>query len=249
MTILIGTSGFSYDHWSDGIFYPPKLPKTKWLEFYSEHFPTVELNVTFYRLPKKEAFIGWYKNSPDNYNFVLKGSRYITHIKRLKDPKDSLKRFFERAVGLKEKLSAVLWQLPPSMHFDIERLAEFIKALGKYRSVRHAFEFRHSSWWCDETFNLLSTNNMTFCHADYLREDTVDIPDELPFHYVRLHGISAARYSGDYPVKVIKKWADKIVGWNQKKKDIYVFFNNDASGYAVKNAMQLMKEIKKLCEH
>lgn len=235
--IHIGTSGFSYDHWSDGVFYPPKLAKGKWLSYYAERFSCVELNVTFYRLPRPATYVTWYKHTPKGFQFILKGSRYITHIKRLKDTKDSLKIFFDQAKGLKKKFTVALWQLPPSMHRDIERLEGFLKHLKRYKRVRHAFEFRHASWWSDEIFDLLKENGMAFCHADYVKKVPENIPDDMPFHYVRFHGIGAARYSGNYSRKMLRKWAEKCREW--KRKDVYLFFNNDAEGYAVKNAREL----------
>lgn len=237
--ILIGTSGFSYDHWSDGVFYPPKLAKRKWLAFYAEHFPCVELNVTFYRLPKPATYVTWHEHTPEKFQFALKGSRYITHVKRLKDAKDSLHIFFEQAKGLKRKFTTALWQLPPSMHFDCDRLRDFLKHLKKYQRVRHAFEFRHESWWCDEVFDLLRKDGMAFCHADYVKNIPNDIPDDMPFHYARFHGIGAARYAGNYSNKMLDEWARKCRRWKRKNKDVYVFFNNDAEGFAVKNAQTL----------
>lgn len=242
--ILIGTSGFSYDHWSDGVFYPPKLAKTKWLPYYAEHFPVVELNVTFYRLPKAETFVSWYDKSPEKFQFVLKGSRYITHIKRLKDVEDSIRIFFDQAKGLKNKLAVALWQLPPSMHLDVDRLDKFLKRLKKYKKVRHAFEFRHDSWWCEEAFEMIKKYDMAFGHADYLKKVPENIPDDMPFHYVRFHGIGAARYSGDYPEDMLGEWAKKIRRWKRLKRDAYLFFNNDSFGFAVKNAKELMAMVK-----
>ncbi len=239
--ILIGTSGFSYDHWADGVFYPPKLAKTKWLEFYAEHFPAVELNVTFYRLPRAETFVSWHQKVPEKFQFVLKGSRYITHIKRLKDVKESLRIFFDQARGLKDQFTVALWQLPPSMHLDIDRLDGFLKLLKKYKKVRHAFEFRHAGWWCDEAFALMRKYDVAFSHADYIKNIPQDIPDDMAFHYVRFHGIGAQRYSGDYPKEMLKEWAAKIRRWKRQKRDAYLFFNNDSFGYAVKNAKELMR--------
>ena len=123
--ILIGTSGYNYPHWWNGVFYPSDLPQRKWLEYYAEYFDTVELNVSFYRLPKKEVFEGWYKRTPKHFLFAVKGSRFITHIKRLKDCRDPLSLLFEHASPLKEKLGVVLWQLPPRFKFQKERLEEF----------------------------------------------------------------------------------------------------------------------------
>lgn len=242
--IHIGTSGFSYDHWSNGVFYPPKLAKRKWLSYYAEFFSCVELNVTFYRLPKPSTYATWHEHTPKNFQFILKGSRYITHIKRLKDTKDSLKVFFDQAKGLKKKFTVALWQLPPSMHLDIDRLQVFLKHLKGYKRVRHAFEFRDVSWWCDEVFDLLRENGMTFCHADFVKKAPDNIPGNMPFHYVRFHGIDAARYSGNYSKGMLKKWAEKCRGWKQKKKNAYLFFNNDAEGYAIKNAQELQTSIK-----
>lgn len=242
--ILIGTSGFSYDHWADGVFYPPTLAKAKWLEFYAARFPTVELNVTFYRLPKETTFVGWHTHTPKDFQFALKGSRYITHVKRLKDTGESLRIFFDQAKGLKKKFTVALWQLPPAMRLDIDRLGSFLKQLKKYKRVRHAFEFRHASWWCDEVFELVRTHGMAFCHADYLSEVPHAIPDDMPLHYIRFHGIGAARYAGDYSKEMLENWAKRIRGWNKRKKDCYIFFNNDASGFAVKNAQELIEMLR-----
>lgn len=239
MTILIGTSGFSYDHWSDGVFYPPKLAKGKWLSYYAEQFAIVELNVTFYRLPKALTYVTWHDHTPKDFQFVLKGSRYITHMKRLKDAKDSLRIFFDQARGLKKKFTVSLWQLPPSMHLDLDRLKEFLKHLKKYKGVRHAFEFRHESWWCDEAFELLARNGMAFSHADYVKKPPDTIPDDMPFHYVRFHGIGAAKYAGNYSKRMLEGWSTRCRRWKRKKKDAYLFFNNDAHGYAVRNALEL----------
>lgn len=239
--ILIGTSGFSYDHWTNGVFYPPKLARTKWLGFYADRFPAVELNVTFYRLPGAETFIGWHAHTPAKFQFALKGSRYITHIKRLKDVREPLRSFFDRAKGLKNKFTVALWQLPPAMHRDLDRLNGFIRQLKKFRKVRHVFEFRHAGWWCDEVFDMLREHGMGFCHADYLTDVPKEIPDEMPFHYVRFHGIGAQMYAGDYPNDMLADWAARIGRWKRRAKDVYVFFNNDAAGFAVKNARELME--------
>ena len=154
MSIFVGTSGFNYDDWGDGVFYPEKLPQRKWLEHYSKFFDTVELNVTFYRLPSLAAFKSWRERTPKNFHFALKGSRYITHIKRLKDVKKSLKIFFEQSAPLKTKTKVVLWQLPPKMKCDLARLKNFVKLLKHYKKPYHVFEFRHESWINDDVFSL-----------------------------------------------------------------------------------------------
>ncbi|MFN3467773.1 MAG: DUF72 domain-containing protein, partial [Candidatus Brocadiales bacterium] len=163
----MGTSGFIYPHWGNGVFYPEGLPQRRWLEYYAEYFDTVELNVAFYRLPTEVAFRSWYKRTPKGFAFALKGSRFITHVKRLKDCQEPLELYFGRARLLKEKLSVVLWQLPPRYKKDVQRLETFIKFLKPYASYRHAFEFRDASWMSEEVYKLLSEADMALCEADW----------------------------------------------------------------------------------
>jgi uncharacterized protein YecE (DUF72 family) len=150
--IWIGTSGYYYKHWQ-GVFYPLKLPQRKQLEYYSQFFDTVELNVTFYRLPQEKAFLSWYERTPKDFLFTIKGSRFITHIKRLKDCTEPVKRFFEKASLLKEKLGMILWQLPPNFKCNLNRLKDFLDALYPYTDYHHTFEFRHPSWFCPQSYN------------------------------------------------------------------------------------------------
>ncbi|MEW6409484.1 MAG: DUF72 domain-containing protein [Nitrospirota bacterium] len=238
MSIYIGTSGYNYRHWADGVFYPSGLPQRKWLEFYTEYFNTVELNVTFYRLPSDKVFTGWYKRTPADFRFAVKGSRFITHIKRLKDASDALKIFFERVVNLKEKLSVILWQLSPAFKADTERLGEFIKMLREFH-VRNVFEFREESWFSAEIFDLLRENNISFCMADY-PDFGVKVPPTADFVYIRRHG-EGGSYATSYSNKALKRAASDIKRWSKEGKDVYIYFNNDAFGYAVKNAMELKK--------
>ena len=150
MSIYIGTSGYNYKHWSNGLFYPKGLPQNRWLEYYSSYFNAVELNVSFYRLPKKEVFQKWKRQTPEEFYFVVKGNRYITHIKRLKDSLIPLKRFFANASGLGKKVALVLWQLPPNAKIDTERLELFcenIREIRYARDIGHVFEFRNRSWF------------------------------------------------------------------------------------------------------
>ena len=150
--IRIGTSGWHYGHWA-GPFYPADLPKDKWLEYYAQHFDTVEINNTFYHLPKEQSLKRWHKLAPKDFIYSVKANRYITHIKRLKDSQEVLDRFFGRVRLLKKKLGPVLYQLPPGLHKDLGRLESFIKLLPKQRPS--VFEFRHESWYCEDTFELL----------------------------------------------------------------------------------------------
>ncbi len=238
--IYIGTSGYSYQHWKD-IFYPEDVKQNKWLEYYSQHFNTVELNVTFYRLPGEKIFSGWYERTPKDFLFVVKGSRYITHIKKLNDCKDPLNLLMSRAELLKEKLGVILWQLSPSFKIDIEKLEKFLIISSNLKVCRQAFEFRHQSWFCKEVYDLLKKYNVALCIADSSRwpqseEITAD------FVYLRFHG-GKELYGSEYSDRELKVWAEKIKRW-QKTKDIYVYFNNDAHGYAVENAKTLKKLTK-----
>jgi uncharacterized protein YecE (DUF72 family) len=237
--IRIGTSGYNYKHWADGVFYPSGLSQKKWLEFYSEHFNTVELNVTFYRLPKKKIFLNWYKRTPKGFHFVIKGNRFITHIKKLKDCDGPVKLFFQEARGLKEKLKVILWQMPPSLKIDIKKLESFCKLLKTICSedVRYAFEFRERSWFTKEVYKLLENFNYTLCIADspqwpLVKRMTSDLV------YLRFHG-GRRLYGSQYSKEELENWAKDINGWIRENKNVYAFFNNDARGYAVKNAKQL----------
>jgi len=232
--LYIGTSGFSYTHWQEGVFYPKGLPKAKQLEYYTEHFQTVELNNSFYHLPLAKTFQGWRQRTPPYFIFAVKASRYISHIKKLKGCRQPWRLFISRAKKLEEKLGPILFQLPPSWQINIKKLEEFLKILPKKYS--YVFEFRHQSWFCREMFQLLKKYNIALCLADsakwpYQEEVTAD------FVYLRFHG-SHSVYSSNYPNQELKKWAAKIKKW-LKNKDVYVYFNNDACGYAVKNALTL----------
>jgi uncharacterized protein YecE (DUF72 family) len=242
--ILIGTSGYNYPHWWNGVFYPPGLPQRKWLEFYAEYFDTVELNVSFYRLPKKEIFEGWYKRTPKKFSFTIKGSRFITHIKRLKDCREPLTLLLDHASPLKEKLGVMLWQLPPRFKFQKERLEEFcvlLSTLPRSKTLHHVFEFRDESWFLQEVFRILEEFNFAFCIAHgsgftLIERITSD------FVYLRLHG-SETLYASNYSDKELYEWADKIRGWGKKNKPVFVYFNNDAYGFAIKNALTLKKMV------
>ena len=234
--IYIGTSGFSYAHWEKGVFYPLDLPKAKQLEYYSKNFQTVELNNPFYHLPLAKTFQSWYQRTPHDFIFAVKASRYISHIKKLKGCGQPWRLFISRAEKLKEKLGPILFQLPASWKVDIKRLEGFLKILPKKH--QYSFEFRHQSWFCQEVYQLLKKHKIALCLADsnkwpYQEELTAD------FIYLRCHG-SHYLYSSKYTDQELKKWAAKIKKW-LKNRDVYVYFNNDANGYAVKNAQTLKK--------
>jgi len=233
--IFIGTSGYSYPHWKQ-VFYPDGCRKGQWLEYYAGRFNSVELNVTFYRLPKKDTFLSWYNRTPADFVFILKGSRYITHIKKLEDCAQALDLFFERSSPLKEKLRCILWQLPPSLKKNRSRLNDFLALLtGKAKKLDHCFEFRHSSWLSGDIFALLEKYKAGLCipdSPDYPSSDKIT----SDFLYFRFHG-SRYLYSSGYTDRELKKWVDKTLLWLDNIQTLYAFFNNDQKGFALKNAL------------
>ncbi len=239
----IGCSGFVYRHWR-GVFYPEELSQYRWLEYYAEKFDTVELNVTFYRLPNPSSFKSWKKRTPDDFIFVIKGSKLITHQKMLKDVESAVDELIERASLLEAKLGPILWQLKPSHKIDLEVLKDFTALLKeKYPNLRHAFEFRNKTWFEPEVYKILKKANMTFCHADW----PTNLPqpsDDFPYIYIRRHGPEGQAYRGCYSEKQLKDLAKKIKKWLNQGKDVYVYFNNDIEGYAPQNALQLKKLIE-----
>ena len=235
----IGTSGWHYEDWWE-LFYPADLPKSKWLEFYARHFPTVELNNSFYRLPSEKAFVNWREASPPCFIFAVKASRFITHIKRLKDSQEPLQNFLKRADLLGDKLGPLLYQLPPNMKRDDERLERFLGILfGRYR---HVFEFRHESWFDDEVFDILKRYNAGWCVFDMpdLASPAVATAD---FAYVRFHG-SAGLYSSNYSDKELSVLSERIAALGKGLKAVYVYFNNDIAGYALDNARTLTRLLR-----
>lgn len=238
--IHIGTSGWNYRHWV-GRFYPAHLPQNEWLSFYAKHFDTVEINNTFYHLPKIKTFNTWRETVPKNFLFALKASRFITHMKKLTAPKTSSKKLFNRMRRLEETLGPVLFQLPPGWSRNDERLARFLASLPT--GHQYVFEFRDVSWLTQDIYDLLRKYNAAFCIHDFRGERT---PKELTadFTYVRMHGPHRAAYSGSYPMRTLKDWAERIHEWQNQLTDVYVYFNNDAEGSAIQNALTL----RELCE-
>lgn len=234
--IFIGTSGWHYKHWR-GPFYPDKLPASKMLDFYTQHFHTVELNNTFYRLPQPNGLHNWRDSTPREFRFAMKGSRFLTHMKKLKDPATGIGRFFERADLLKQKLGPIVFQLPPHWTVDAERLDTFLKALP--RGHRYAFELRNPTWHSAEIYAILRRHRAAFCIFEIAGfrsgfEITAD------FTYVRLHGPDGA-YQGSYSEAALRQWAERIREWQDKLRAIYIYFDNDQAGYAPKNALELAK--------
>ncbi len=234
---LIGTSGWSYDHWK-GIFYPNDLGKRNWLEFYARSLGSVELNASFYRLPSKKIFRSWKDRTPDGFVFAVKMSRYVTHSKRLLNVDESLSIFFDALSGLGRKCSVVLIQLPPSLEFDLKRVGVFLDELtGNYVEHRFTVECRNQSWFNKGVYSLFRRYGIAFCISDtpcypYTEEITSD------FVYVRLHGHEQL-YRSCYSDGQLREWAEKVIEWNNLGRDVYVYFDNDANAYAVRNALRL----------
>jgi uncharacterized protein YecE (DUF72 family) len=230
----IGTSGWHYDHWRQ-LFYPDKLPKAKWLEFYSCHFTTVELNNSFYRLPSEEAFANWRDSSPANFTFAVKVSRFITHIKRLKNSEEPVDTFLGRAKILQQKLGPLLYQLPPNMHRDDDRLESFLSILPP--KLKHVIEFRHQSWLDDGVFEILRWHNAGLCVFD-MPGLSCPLVATADFAYIRFHG-STGLYSSCYSDEELAEWARRLGSLAPEVKEVYIYFNNDAEAFAVRNAVTL----------
>ena len=235
--IRIGTSGWHYNHWKE-LFYPKELPKNQWFEYYSKHFDTVEINNTFYQLPKEQTFENWHKQAPKDFLYTVKANRYITHIKRLKEPEESLERFFKRIRLLKDNLGPVLYQLPPNFHKDLDRLGTFIEHLPK--KIIAVFEFRHDSWFCEDTYKLLKRFNVGFCIHDLAGIPTPRVITS-DIIYIRFHG-PTGKYAGNYSKSALQNWAKWITEHIKKAHALYAYFNNDAHAYAVRNAKTLKEQ-------
>ena len=230
----IGTSGWHYEHWRE-LFYPSELPKGKWLQFYAGYFTTVELNNSFYRLPSEEAFVNWQKSSPNNFSYAVKVNRFITHIKRLRDVQVPLQNFMSRVQLLQNKLGPLLYQLPPNMKRNDRALEDFLAMLPYYH--RHVFEFRNKSWLSDDVFALLCRHGTGFCIFD-MPGFTSPLIATTDFAYIRFHG-STGLYWSCYSDEELSRWTRHIIELGRGLRAVYVYFNNDAEAYAVRNAQKL----------
>ncbi|MFZ5907042.1 MAG: DUF72 domain-containing protein [Nitrospirota bacterium] len=236
--VHIGTSGWYYQHWK-GTLYPEELSEKDYLKFYSRNFTTAEINNTFYQMPEKKTLSCWRDSVPSGFIFAVKASRYITHIKKLRDSKKSLFSLLTRIDVLNEKLGPVLFQLPPRWHKNTERLRYLLDILpGEYR---YTFEFRDSSWFCAEIYDMLEENQCAFCIYDL---DGMLSPKKITadFIYIRLHGPDGP-YKGEYAVSVLAGWAGAFSAWSRQGKEIYCYFDNDEKGFAGKNALELKEMI------
>jgi len=237
--IHIGTSGWHYDHWR-GPFYPQDLSAKAYLEYYMERFHTVEINNSFYQLPKEETLAVWRDTVPSGFIFTVKGSRYITHMKKLKDPEGAVALFLERVEVLGDKAGPILFQLPPRWRANPERLVSFLEALpGQFR---YAFEFRDPSWFNSEVYDILAGHGAAFCIYELGGQVS---PKEITadFVYVRLHG-PGGPYQGQYTTEVLAGWAGAFATWASQGKKVYCYFDNDEAGYAAQDAMNIQEMIQ-----
>ena len=232
--LLVGTSGWVYPHWR-GIFYPEDLPQKEWFSHYSRFFDTVEINYSFYQLPSRETFESWEQMAPPGFVFTVKANRFITHVKKLKDPQESVGRFYENLSGLGEKCAAVLYQLPPHWKLNLDRLREFLEVVPKrYRLV---FEFRDPLWLTEEVYLLLRNSGAVLCSADspVFPSPRITTAD---FAFFRMHAGSGTS-SPKYTKKELKKLTGEVGEHLEAGRDVFVYFNNDYKGFAIDNALTL----------
>jgi uncharacterized protein YecE (DUF72 family) len=240
--VQVGCSGWNYTDWRE-VVYPQGVPARRWLERYSELFDTVEVNATFYRLIKRESVANWVDQTPASFVFAVKASRFLTHVKRLADIDDPVKRFYERIEPLLEakRLGAVLWQLPETFHRDTHRLGELLPRLP---AGRHAFEFRHPSWFDREVYELLARHDAALVIGDHPRRGFQTLERTADWRYVRLHYGHRGR-RGNYSERELEQWAARLHGW-RSEGEVFVYFNNDWEAFAPRNAAWLEDRLRSL---
>jgi uncharacterized protein YecE (DUF72 family) len=232
--IRIGCSGWNYRHWR-GLFYPKDLPQRLWFGFYAEHFDTVEINNSFYRLPKAEIFGKWREQAPPGFCYAVKANRFLTQAKKLKDCEAPLQRMMAPFRALGDRLGPILYQLPPRFRINLERLEDFLKLAPK--DVVNVFEFRDSSWHRPETFALLDRYGASFCVHDMAGSASERIAVG-PIAYVRFHG-AAGKYWGRYSDETLLSWTDWMVAQAKDGRPVWAYFNNDSEAHAVHDAQTL----------
>jgi len=235
---LIGTSGWSYNHWK-GPFYPEKFPNNKMLKHYVKYFETVEVNSTFYRIPSTNTVQTWREETPEHFIFAIKANQFITHRKYLKDGQETTKKFFDVIEKLKPKLGPVLFQLPPNWRVNFKRLEKFVEILPK--QYLFAFEMRNPSWYVQDVIDLFKKFNIALCIHDFTGDLLLE-KITANFIYIRFHG-PVGHYYGKYSPDHLNLWAEKINKWLKQNIKIFTYFNNDAHGWAVENALELKNRI------
>jgi uncharacterized protein YecE (DUF72 family) len=233
--VHVGCSGWNYAHWRE-VVYPKGLPASRWLEHYATLFDTVEVNSTFYRLPRRDAVAHWVEQTPPAFVFAVKASRYLTHVKRLTDLGQGIERFYERIEPLtaSAKMGPVLWQFPANFHRDDERLAEALTALP---AGPHAFEFRHESWFVDDVYELLRDHNAALVIGDHPERPFQAHELTADWTFVRFHYGRRGR-NGNYSESELEEWKRRLAAW-RARAEVYAYFNNDWHGYAVRNGLWL----------
>lgn len=232
--LFIGSSGFSYDDWVDE-FYPLDIASNKRLNYYADHFNTVEINNSFYNLPKKETFKNWAESVGEDFVFAIKANRYITHMKNLMVDEKSINKLLDRAEPLGKKLGPILFQLPPQWNINLERFKNFVSLLPG--SQRFVFEFRNKTWYTDKVYQILEDSNIGFCIHDHQDGPS---PEKITadFIYLRFHG-PGGYYQSKYSDKELKNWKLKIMSYLKKDLAVFCYFNNDFQGFAIDNAKKL----------
>ena len=233
--LFIGTSGWVYKHWEDGIFYPAKTKSDEKLSYYAKQFNTVEINSTFYRQPLDQTYEKWFNSVPIDFIFSVKANKFITHTKRLSNCNDAVNKFTKGADILSRKVGPILFQLPPSLKKDVILLNSLLENL--YPKHAYSFEFRHESWFCDEIYDIFRSRNIALCQADSKRYPT-SCETTADFAYIRFHG-GEALYATDYKPDDLRIWADRITGLLKSGLKVYCYFNNDYHAFAIKNALEL----------
>jgi uncharacterized protein YecE (DUF72 family) len=241
--VHVGCSGWNYDDWR-GVLYPPRVGKPRWLGCYAREFETVEVNSTFYRLASRAATARWAGETPDDFVFAAKASRYLTHVRRLRAIEEGIDRYYERLAPLVEarKLGPVVWQLPPNFRRDDELLAGTLEVLATAPTTRHCFEFRHQSWFSDDVYELLRRHGAALVVGDHprwpfqARELTTD------WTLLRLHHGRRGR-RGNYSETELEEWARRITRW-RRRAEAFVYLNNDWEGFAVANARSLKRRLQ-----
>lgn len=240
----VGCSGWNYDSWRR-TFYPQELPPSRWLRHYAAVFDTVEVNGTFYKLPESATFAAWREQTPSGFCLAVKASRYLTHLKRLRKPAAPLTRLLTRVKSLGPRLGPLLFQLPPNLPLDLPRLETFLAAWTARRkrwpAIRAVVEFRHASWYVDETFELLRAHDVAVCLHDKT-EGPYEGAFTGPFMYVRFHGTSG-HYKGSYSARRLSSWASRLAERLEAGDDVFAYFNNDPGATAPRNALVLRDQL------
>ncbi|MEA2297617.1 MAG: hypothetical protein QOF77_553 [Solirubrobacteraceae bacterium] len=237
--VHVGCSGWNYRDWR-GPFYPEQLPARRWLELYGERFDTVEVNATFYRLPSRPGVAHWVEQTPSSFRFAVKSSRYLTHVKRLSDMEQGVARFYERIQPLIDagRLGPVLWQLPENFRRDDARLTF---ALDHLPPGRHAFEFRHQSWFADDVLAVLRRHGVALVIGDHPQRPFQSWDATTDWMFIRFHYGQRGR-NGNYSRRELEAWAERIDGW-RRDHEVYAYFNNDWDAYAPRNAAWLRRRL------